>query len=282
MPRLPPQFRPWRRGPYVALVLVFLLSLIGWLMATVAVLTAADRAPFGVLCSLVTGGLLLILLSLPLVVARRRARRTTAAGLVANEDASTLLRRGRPDEAARIYEDLCMEARWSPALHALYVHNYGVARLHTGDAEQAIRCMEQALSSGWFEGPLAAHRTHAQLALALAHAVLGQRERATALRDVAVRALSPARRSASWLVDAALAARGGKALELEDDWAREAESTLMPPHVRALAALQRFAITRAGGAYRGDVSALDAKEHAWLAQKWPELRAFLDTVEKAS
>jgi hypothetical protein len=289
MSTLGKHLRPWRRGPYTLILSTFLITLVAFVAVAAAVVMAfggSDDPPMGFICGLLGVGVLLVILSLPLVVSRLRGRRRAAPTVAHNDDAIALLRAGRYDEAATLFEDLCHASRHAPALHALYVLNYGVAQLHRGRPDEAVEVIEAARASGWFApGAQLAHLgPAAEVSLALACAVRDERGRAAGLVESLNARLGEPRAGQTLLVQAVLAAREGRALELDEARQRAAEAVLMPAHVRALRVLEAF--VRRGGdgsAYRrpgeGDAERALAYrgELDFLAARWPELRTFLES-----
>lgn len=275
--------RPWRKRPYSAAFLATLLLFFGWVVPLSWMYgrgwSADGGGTGGFLCPLVCAGLAWVGLAVPFLLARARAvRRMARAG--SNEAALTLLRAGRYAEAAAVWEELAFHARMLPAAHALVVHNLGLAWLCLGHVRPGLALMERARATGWFSSRLLRDTdASARVGLALGRAVGGDLEGARAIVDALAPTLAPAQRSMTMLVDAIVAARQGQALAYRAEQLRQAESSLMPSHVRALRLLEAFTQTRAqGSAYRDAPLrslGITPGELDFLSADWPELRSFM-------
>ncbi len=269
--------RPWRRGPYVAVLLVVFFVLLGWVVVALASLGRPDT---GYLCPLVCTGLALVVIGLPLAIRRRRGISRAHRSFVSNDDALALHRMGRYQEAADAWNDLCHQARHSPAVHGLDLINLATASLHLGRLDFARTLLERARASGWLGATVLRHvRPSTDASLALTLALSGELAEARRIALALDATLSAARRPLTRLVHAVIDAREGREVSFDDDALREAEGSLTNAHIRALRLLQAFTRARADAAYRESAAALDLDvrpgELDFLAVSWPELRAFM-------
>ncbi len=275
---------PWKRGPYVAVLLGAVLALLAWVIVAVSTLLSGnlDSAP---LCPLVCVGLALVGASLPAAIWRRRGMGRARTTLARNEDALAALRGGRYVEAEAIWNELCHDSRHAPALHTLYVLNLGVAWMHLGRLAQARALIERARTTGWLTSSALGHaRPQAEVGYALCLALAGELAAARRALETARPALGEARRAATMLAEAVIDAREGKELAFDEEALRRAESSLMVTHIRALRLLEVFTRARAkGAAYReaaGEGATASIGVHPgeldFLGAAWPELRAFLE------
>lgn len=276
---------PWKRGPYLAVLVGALLALLAWVIVALSTLLSGDleHAP---LCSLVCVGVLLVGASLPAAIWRRRGMARARTTPERNEDALAALRGARYAEAEALWNELCHDSRHAPALHTLYVLNLGVAWMHLGRLEQARALIERAHATGWLASSVLAHaRPQADVGYALCLALAGDVPAARRALEAARPALGEARRAATMLADAVIEAREGRELAFDEEALRRAESSLMVIHIRALRLLEAFTRARAkGAAYReaaaeGDLGAIGVHpgELDFLGAAWPELRAFLES-----
>ncbi|MCZ7680527.1 MAG: hypothetical protein M5U28_17890 [Sandaracinaceae bacterium] len=175
---------PWKRGPYVAVLLGAVLALLAWVIVAVSTLLSGnlDSAP---LCPLVCVGLALVGVSMPAAIWRRRGMGRARTTLARNEDALAALRGGRYAEAEAIWNELCHDSRHAPALHTLYVLNLGVAWMHLGRLAQARALIERARTTGWLTSSALGHAgPQAEVGYALCLALAGRaRGRAARARD---------------------------------------------------------------------------------------------------
>lgn len=276
--------RPFPRRIFMLCAFGLIIVLLTWVIVAITTLLSA-QLDLGTLCPLVVTGLFLVFATFPLVLARSRSRRGLKGWLARNEEGLALLRAGRYDDAAEIWQDLAGAARWTPAVHVLMLHNLGVATLHRGRPDEAIAMMDSALDSGWIRGgPLSGTSTNVDVAKALAHAVAGDLEGAEKHRRLAGAKLPESRRGVTMLVDTMIAARRGTLGDPPtQDQLRLAEAAIMPIHVRAIPVLHAFAKTGGDGSYRsadGDAPASEGGGIApgdldFLAVRWPELAAYL-------
>jgi len=278
------KYRPFSRLPFFAGALLVVFTLLGWVGT--ALFALGDFGSFSSPCLLVAIGLLLVGLALPLAISRQRTRRALKGWLAKNEEALALLRAGRYDGAASIWDDLATKAKWAPAVHALLVHNLGVATLHMKRPKHALALMNNVIESGWFRsGALSGVNTNLGIAHALAHAIVGDLDAAERVRTEAAAGLGESRRGATMLVDTVIGARRGTLGEPPTQEAlRLAEASLMPTHVRAIPILHAFAKTKGEGSYRtaeedaptADGGGLARGDLDFLAVEWPELAAYLE------
>ena len=277
------RYRPYRRGPFIAAALGVLLLLLTWVVVALWVLTH-DTAEVGLggMCALVSVGILLVALTGPLAIHRVVTRRKAVGSFARNEDAVAHLRAGRAAEAAALWDELCEATRHAPLLHTLYVYNLGVATLHRGDPDRGAALMTAAKDAGWIRSGALAHlRPRIETGLALCHAVLGDLDAARRHSDAARALAGDARRALTLLADTMIAARSGTLAEPPTgDALHDAESALMPSHIRGVRLLHAFARDRGDGPHRtAEHAALDLDirpgELDFLAVRWPELRAFM-------
>jgi hypothetical protein len=284
------RYHPFSRTPFLVGALLFVFTLLGWVGIALYAIGRFDT--FASPCLLIGTGLLLVGAALPLAFARARTRRALKGWLAKNEDGLALLRAGRYADAAEIWSELVGHAKWAPAVHALLVHNLAVAILHMGRPRRAIALMEEVERSKWFTArSLTGANTNLHIAHALAHAIVGNLERAEELRNTAAEALTEGRRGATMLVDTVIGARRGTLKEPPTtESLRLAEAALMPTHVRAIPILHAFAKTKGDGGYRtaeedgprAEGGGLAPGDLDFLAAEWPELAAFLHAATPIS
>jgi hypothetical protein len=270
--------RPWRRGPYVVVLLVVLVTLLAWV---VVALSSLRDPTSGHLCPLVCVGIALIGITLPLAIRRRRGISRARVSFASNEDALALYRMGRYQAAADAWNDLCHASRHSPGLHVVYVFNLAMASLHVGRLAFARTLIERVRSSGWIGAAALRHvAPSTEVGLGLALALGGELDEARRIVDALEPRLSEARRTMTLLVRAVIDAREGREVSVDDDTLRAAEGTLMLAHIRALRLLSAFTRARGDAVYRESAAELGVDvrpgELDFLSTEWPELRAFMD------
>lgn len=280
------RYRPLRRTHFTAFVLLVFVGALVYIVAALYVVTAPEQPSLGVLCGLLCFGLTIIGLLLPVAIQRVRARRTGSHAITRNEDANALLRAGRYEEAARLWDELCAQSRHQPAIHALFCFNLGMATLHMGSPARALTFMRAAQESGWIGSPLLRHaQAQVELGMALAHAILGDVEVANAHRERAAAQLALPRQGMTMLVDAIVTAREQRWDRVRVDgpgWTA-AEATLRPVQVRALRVLHAWALLETGASeeelepWLRSVPAIRPGELDHLAVAWPELARFMET-----
>lgn len=275
--------KPWKRGPYLAVLLGALVLLVTWLV--VALASLGDGPDGGALCPLVCVGVVLVGLALPAAIWRRRGISRAKTSLGGNEDALAALRGGRYGEAADIWNDLCHESRHAPALHALYVLNLGMTELHLGRLDAARVLIERARASGWFGSSALVHaRPNAEVGYALCLALSDDLAGARRTLEPVKATLGESRRAMTMLVDAVIDAREGREVTCDDETLRRAESSLMIAHIRALRLLAAFTHARGKGETYREAAGSDGVEAIgirpgeldFLCAKWTELRAFME------
>jgi hypothetical protein len=280
-----PHLKPWPRGHYLAVLFGILLALLSWLGAAVWTLLHFRRTETPTLAGLVCVGVVLIVICLPLAIARRRGLARARGLNGSNEEALAELRAGRYEEAAALLNALVLSARYAPAMHALYLHNLGMAWLHLGHLGAARTLMERALASGWLSVPVLRHVLPAvHVGRALALGLEGDLAGARAVLDALAPTLPEARKPMTMLAGAVIAVRGGGSVRFDEEALHRAEASLMPSHIRALRLLEAFSRGRPErSAYREgagsdpvDAIGIHPGELDFLGAAWPELRAFLN------
>ena len=211
-----------------------------------------------------------------------------------NDDGVALLVAGELQGAGELFDRLCVRARRMPALHSLFVYNRGVTYLERGDPDRAVGLLSAVVHAGWIgpRGALSVYYPNLLGRLAMAEALRGRLEEASAWRARSHAATSSAKQGSLLLVDAVVEARheafSSLAELVEDGWSR-AENLLTTRQLRAVRVLQAFALehsaapeyrahSREADFRRALESARDAGrgEFDFLAVKWPQLRQFLD------
>ena len=233
-----------------------------------------------VIAAILYGGLFV------LIGARRSVRQRFLSAK--NDEATALLLAGKIDEAAKVLDAGCNEARIAPQQHALAVFLRGHAALRSGRTDQALALFASAYYSHWFSAKkLRAQYPRVLNGIALCYAIKGEVETAEQWRDFAHVHVSPERAGMLLPLDTLVGIRAGRfsvvAQDAEKAWV-SAEANLQPAELNALRVLCAFALSRINqnGAqeanirkYLDAVQAPVAGEFDYLVGKWGELKGFL-------
>lgn len=217
-----------------------------------------------------------------LVSRRRRALRLVSQ----SDDAVALLNQGQVDEAGRRFDELAAQCQGLPINHALVVYNRGVVHLMTGNVTEAIRHLEEAISSGWLKAYRGLYDGLLWQGLTSAYLASGDLARAMGTAERAHAAMSDAKRPMMLLVDAGILARQhryAEALDLVRSNRDAAESLLMPQHRRALDILEAFLWSRIDAGSEGAARTATLLQSGWprgyelraMASAWPDMVEFL-------
>lgn len=220
-----------------------------------------------------------------LIVDVVRLRRRAFSLVRAGDEAVALLNGGDVDGAARTLDQLAAQARGVGFYHALLVFNRGVAFVRQSEPEKALQLFEAVARSGWFErfrtlgfdGLLSAATAST---LALLGDVPGAEKHLARARE----RVGPASRGKILPAEILVSVRNGDdraaAARVDADWSL-AEGALPASQLRALRALQAFALARSGADEASVARALERArpvrhgEHDHLGARWPELKEFI-------
>lgn len=200
-----------------------------------------------------------------------------------NAAAIALLKKGAYDQAAEAFESLLRRHPRMRHLRAVARHNAGLARLRQGQLERAIELLTLVVN----DKRVPRLKASAASELAAACALDGRLDEAEAWLAKAEAVPSVSGFALAWPRTLLMARRGAfteLARMLEARW-RELESTLSGETMRRMLLLHAFAVAsadgpRSAGAAEPLIVRLRASapgEHRWLAARWPELGAFLET-----
>lgn len=220
-----------------------------------------------------------------MVVDLLRRRRLAFRLVRASDEAVALLHGGDVDGAARCLDALAAEARGVGFYHALVVFNRGVAFVRQSEPEKALRLFEAVARSGWFERyRVMGFDGLLYTATASAHALLGDVPAAEQMLARAQARVGPASRGKVLPSEALVGLRRGEdravAARIDAEWS-SAEGALPATQLRALRALQAFALARSGADEAEVQRALErarpvrAGELDHLGARWPALKDFL-------
>ncbi len=283
MYEIPEHLRPMSRRAEVRLRRLVLTAIFAWLLVVLWVLThEVSPALLIVILVIATAG---ITAMAPLLVRRlrglsrlRAVHRLTKQGLdhlTAAEAAEALM---VFEQAARLSQGVLQ------MMHALSVHNVGVALLRAGEPERAVALIDEVWASGTLNSFVLRRQRDALYAVrCAAYAVAGQLEEAEQALLSAQLHRSKTYPGRLILAEALIAARQESALaptELGAQW-EQAERDLSPIQRRATRLLLAFMVHRSGGdaavvtQWLGGIQPMPAGALDYLAVRWPELHAFM-------
>ena len=205
-----------------------------------------------------------------------------------NSEAAALLLAGKVDEAAKILDDSCAQARIAPREHAQAILLRAQAALRNGRIDAALGFFASAYYSNWFSAPkLRPDYPRVLNGIALCYAIKGEVESAEQWRDFAHVHVPPDRIGLLLPLDTLVGIRAGRFAVVVQDAEKEwvsAEQHLSPSELNALRLLCAFSLSHINQngkheasikRYLDSLQAPSAGEFDYLAGKWGELKTFL-------